>query len=627
MDQLDPETSRARAAFPVALVGMPFAPALRPSIQLALLAAIGEAHGFPVATFHLNLDFAHQIGLDRYEQFYEHRERFFGDWLFSIAAFGEAAPDAGAHLLDAFPPDVERLLTDLNLSRDRLLALRDEEVPRYLDRMLEAIPWGRFRVVGFTSTFQQNAASFALARRIKQRYPHVCLLFGGANFEGEMGSELVRSIPCVDYAVIGEGDIAFPEFLIALQEGRDPAAVPGVVCRRDGAVTPLQLRPPFERMDELPVPDYEEYFERAELLGLLPAAPRRDVDLPFESARGCWWGEKQHCTFCGLNGLGMRFRAKSPERLLAELAELSRRYRSFRFEAVDNILDMSYLKSVFERVVEAGLDYQFFYEIKANLTREQIKVMNEAGVRIVQPGIESLSSHVLKLMRKGCTAIQNVNTLRWARYYGIRAAWNLLWGFPGETEEDYRQQLGLLRHLTHLEPPAGAGRIWMERYSPIFFDRDTFPARFVRPEASYSYVYPPNVDLDRAAYFFDYELEGTLPESVYEETKQQVKAWQQAWKKRSHPTLTFWASDGFLQIEDGRDPQRPGTYSFTGPLAALYAACSNRPQTAAGLKPLLQFAWPVEEISAALDEFRARGLMMRDEKQYVSLALPATRGR
>src|SRR5262249_28348714 len=156
-----------------------------------------------------------QIGLNQYENFYEHRERFFGDWLFSVAAFGEEAPDAAAHLLDAFPPDVERLLTDLNMTRDRLLALRDEEVPRYLDHMLDAIPWDRFRVVGFTSTFQQNAAAFALARRIKQRFPQIHLLFGGANFEGEMGLELVRSIPSVDYAVIGEGDLAFPEFLMA----------------------------------------------------------------------------------------------------------------------------------------------------------------------------------------------------------------------------------------------------------------------------------------------------------------------------------------------------------------------------------------------------------------------------
>jgi ribosomal peptide maturation radical SAM protein 1 len=616
-----------RTEWPVALVTMPFVPAVRPSIQIGLLAAIAEGHGFPVTTLHLCLDFARQIGLFRYEALCDHRERFFGDWLFSLAAFGEEAPDQEDGLLDDFGPDVERLLGDLEMSRERLAALRREEVPRFLHRMVEDFPWEYFRVVGFSSSFQQNAASFALAARIKRRHPGICMLFGGANFEGEMGLELVRTVPCIDYAIIGEGDLSFPEFLIALHEGRDPAEVPGVACRRNGTVTEPHPRPPFQEMDTLPVPSYDEYFERAEALGLLPQAPRRDLHIPFESARGCWWGEKQHCTFCGLNGMGMGFRAKSAGRLLEELAELSRRYRSFRFEAVDNILDLSYLKTVFTQLRETNRDYHFFYEIKSNLTREQVKVLRDGGVREVQPGIESLSSHVLQLMRKGVTASRNVNLMRWALYYQIHVSWNMIWGFPGETEEDYREQLRLLPHLIHLQPPEGAGRIWMERFSPIFFDRATFPARYVRPEASYAYVYPRDVDLERVAYFFDFDLEDTLPESVYEETRGQVKAWKEAWNRRAIPTLTFWSGEDFLQIEDLRAPASPGTYTFEGPLARLYAACSDQPQSAAKLRSRLGLPWPVAEIEAALDEFSARGLMMRDDRVFLSLALPASRGR
>jgi ribosomal peptide maturation radical SAM protein 1 len=231
--------------------------------------------------------------------------------------------------------------------QEYLFALRDKEVPNYLDWLMETIDWSQFEVVRFTTTFQQNIASFALAARIKREFPSIKLLFGGANFEGEMGVELVRSITSVDYAIIGEGDCAFPEFLIALQEGRDPAEVPDVTCRRNGTVVEPRKWPPFAQMDDLPVPDYDEFFERAKALELLPRGPRRIVDIPFESARGCWWGEKHQCTFCGLNGLGIAFRAKSSGRVLEELSELTRRYRSFRFEAVDNVLDMSYLKTFF----------------------------------------------------------------------------------------------------------------------------------------------------------------------------------------------------------------------------------------------------------------------------------------
>jgi ribosomal peptide maturation radical SAM protein 1 len=314
-NELDPLVRRARAQWRVALVSMPFDVHFRPSIQLGLLKAIASSHGFPVETFHLNLDFARQIGPESYEAVCDYGRNFglggLGEWLFSVAAFGEEAPDHGRRLLDHYLAYTERFLAEIEQPEEYLFALRDREVPRYLDRLMETIAWDQFEVVGFTSTFQQNTASFALAARIKREFPSVKVLFGGANFEGEMGVELVRSIPCIDYAVIGEGDIAFPEFLIALQEGRDPAEVAGVAYRRNGTVSEPRMRPLFRQLDDLPFPDYDEYFERAQRLGLLPAGHRRKVEIPFESARGCWWGQKHHCTFCGLNGKGMAFRGKS----------------------------------------------------------------------------------------------------------------------------------------------------------------------------------------------------------------------------------------------------------------------------------------------------------------------------
>ena len=98
-------------------------------------------------------------------------------------------------------------------------------------------PGSEAAVVGFSSTFQQNAASFALARRLKQRHPHIVTVFGGANFDDEMGPELVRAVDCIDVAVIGEGDETFPRLLDALAAGTDLDAVPGLARRLDGQVT------------------------------------------------------------------------------------------------------------------------------------------------------------------------------------------------------------------------------------------------------------------------------------------------------------------------------------------------------------------------------------------------------
>ena len=197
--------------------------------------------------------------------------------------------------------------------------------------------------------------------------------------------------------------------------------------------------------------------------------------------------------------------AQSAGRVLEELAQQARRYRTFRFNAVDNIMDMAYFTGLFPALRDQQAGYELFYEVKSGLRRAQLKLMAQAGVTHIQPGIESLSTHVLRLMRKGVRAIQNVNLLRWAQYYDIRAEWNILWGFPGETEQDYAGQAAVIPHLRHLRPPAVAGRIWLERFSPLFTGNGTLPLGRRTPERSYRYVYPGDVDLDRAAYFFDYD--------------------------------------------------------------------------------------------------------------------------
>ncbi|WP_284741457.1 RiPP maturation radical SAM C-methyltransferase [Amycolatopsis sp. RTGN1] len=601
---------------PVVLVSMPFLEADRPSIQLGLLKAIAQQHGFPVRTLHANLDFAVRIGLDHYRRLADHRGRQIGDWLFSVEAFGDAAPDHDGKLLDEIGDELSYLD-----GPDRLLTIRRQDVPAYLDAIAEEL--AGVPVVCFSSTFQQNTASFALARRLKERDPNVVTVFGGANFEGEMGLELVRSVGCIDFAVLGEGDVAFPRLLEALANGTDPGAIPGVARRSGDDVVATRAEPPHERLDELPVPDYGEYFERATRLGL----PTEHVALPFESARGCWWGAKHHCTFCGLNGTTMRFRAKSPARVLGELDEQARRHRTFRFDAVDNILEPGYLKDLLPALTDARRDYQIFYEVKANLTRAQLKLLAEAGVTQLQPGLESLSSAVLRLMDKGVRAAQNVNLLRWARYYGIGVGWNILWGFPGEPAEEYAAQAAAVPHLVHLQPPAGADRLWLERFSPLFTQPARFPLRAREPEASYRHVYPSTVDIDRVAYFFDYAPEDELPPEVYAPLKDAVSAWSAAWEAKQPPVLVYRCAPGFLQIYDGRHSETHGTYTFHDTLADVYLACVDRPRTARAVHRELGLTVPVSAVEKAFRSFGDRGLMFLDDTLALSLALPATPGR
>ncbi len=164
----DPErlaaAARARRAdWPVALVSMPFVSMAHPSIELGLLKAIAGTHGFPVDTFHLTLDFGKRIGAALYTVLSEYRGVAVGDWLFSRAAFGDAAPDPEGALLERFRSTLAPLLSPLELPADHLLAVRAEHVPAHLAELVETIPWDRYRVVGFTSTFRLGLAAATVA--------------------------------------------------------------------------------------------------------------------------------------------------------------------------------------------------------------------------------------------------------------------------------------------------------------------------------------------------------------------------------------------------------------------------------------------------------------------------------
>ena len=287
------------------------------------------------------------------------------------------------------------------------------------------------------------------------------IAFGGANWEGVMGQELHRRFSFVDVAFSGEADESFPALLASLETGTPLAAIPGIVYRDRSRSVATEPRPVLD-LDTLAVPSFDDYFRDLDASASgIDVCPR----LMAETARGCWWGAISHCTFCGLNGATMAFRSKSPARVVAELYELHHRHGIDALSVVDNILDMRYFRSVLPALAE-GPRLDLFWEVKANLSREQVCTLAAAGVNHVQPGIESMSDHVLGLLGKGTTVFRNVELLKWGREYGIHMDWNLLFGVLGEEPDDYTDQARLFRALTHLEPPSACGPIRFDRFSP-----------------------------------------------------------------------------------------------------------------------------------------------------------------
>lgn len=609
----------------VLLLSMPYAALSRQALGLSLLKARLGAAAISCEIRYLGFLFADMLGFEDYQWIATRLPyiAFAGDWSFTGALYGER-PEADRDYVDQVLRNIWHL-SDADI--ERLMRIRSQ-IPAFLDACMNTIHWQDYAIVGFTSTFEQNIASLALAKRIKATHPHISIVFGGANWEGEMGCGLLDMFKFVDYACSGEAEnsfLALVEFILDGDlEGKKATDIPGVIAR-DGSTAVLATPGNMIRdMDALPLPDYEDYFR-----DLKHSAVADSVvpTLLFETSRGCWWGAKSHCTFCGLNGGSMAFRSKSPRRALDELDYLVETWQVELVEAVDNILDMKYFANLLPALAQAQRPTRLFYEVKANLSRRHIQLLHAAGVRRIQPGLESMSDHILKLMRKGTQALKNIQLLKWCKEYGIWVDWNLLYGFPGETREDYSQMLQLLRSIRFLQPPGACGRIRLDRFSPYYEAPADYGFVNVRPMAPYKYLYPFDESiLHKIAYYFDYDY---APEVDPTGNSDEVLSYVRWWQNTPETGLLYAVGqpDGTLLLVDTRSDAVRSQLVLTGAERVGYEYCDEF-HSAAAVTQHLREHYPdetvlEEQVRRYLDSLVANHLMVTDGSHYLSLALGA----
>lgn len=429
-------------------------------------------------------------------------------------------------------------------------------------------------VVGFSATFEsQLPAALAIARGVKARHPEIKVMLGGAACFECQGLGLAASFPeLVDAVCHAEGeDIVVP--LVRALRGEQPLdAVPGIAWSANGEVR--HTEPPALRydLDALPMPAYDRWLDA---YARSPWAALYPPKLFFESSRGCWWGQKHLCSFCGLNAMGLPFRAKTPDRVVAEIEQLWRSHPELEYlQATDNILDMDYLKSVLPRLAplarDAARPLQMFFEIKSNLRKDQVRALADGGIVDVQPGIESLSDDVLGLMRKGATGLGQVQLIKWAAEQGIGLVYNLLINSPGEQAAWYDAMSEMLPALEQLPPPTGVAPIRLERFSPYHQRPEEHGIVDVRPAAYYRELYrDPRVDLDRIAYTFDFDHPQREDLALRAAHRRFIAAVVR-WQERHAPGRAYYVRRGdAIVVTDRRDEPRR-THVLDGAAAGLW---------------------------------------------------------
>lgn len=648
MGQREGHPVEAWWALRVVLLNMPFAEVGYPSLGLMQLRQVTDRQfGDEVSTeiHQLNQHFAEWFGLEMYQELaanVQHITTGLGDWLFRHVAFPNAEDNADQYLSRYYRSPASRELREHAL--EKRSGIRSK-----LNELIDRLDLASADVVGCTSMFSTHGSVLALTRMIKERNPSVVTAVGGANCEGRMGRVLADEIDWIDFVFSGPALQSFPQLLESLQEGDEARChrIDGVFTAENETGDPLdrqhsglQRKTDDAEVDtpkvaplgaELPIGetprdlDYASFLD--ELTTRFPESEVKPVVL-FETSRGCWWGEKAHCTFCGLNGSDMNYRSLDPDDakdLFESLFELSSEASRIKLTCSDNIIPRSYFEEVLPEL-DPPENMSLFYEVKADLSKDQVQTMAEAGIDHFQPGIEALSTDVLGLMRKGTNAFVNLELLKNCRRFDLTPHWNLLVGFPGESEEVYEKYSEDLPLLTHLPPPLGSYPVRFDRYSPYFEEQDEYGLD-LGPLDFYEYVYPfDREQLADLAYYFDdenHEADYKLYRARHLRSLQsKVERWKDLWdNEQSPPQLALEDRGGDTWIKDTR-PGWEDEYRLPPDQADVLRAASTmtKPRLLADDLP----RYTEQQHQRIIKALEDRGLVFREADRVIGLALPAS---
>jgi ribosomal peptide maturation radical SAM protein 1 len=627
----------------VSLINMPFASLNLPSIGLTQIKVVlDKRFGERVDTqiYYLCYDFAHFIGVPVYKTISsaaQHHNSGFGDWLFRQIAFPDHEDNADQYYTRYYPQRDESAMN----FRSHMQRAR-AELDAFLDGVITKYKLDESDVVGLTSMFTQHVASLAMARKIKERNPNVITVMGGANCESPMGQEIVNNVDYIDYVFSGPALKNFPEMIQNFLDGQveKSSTIKGVLCKANcaapakfvrigGPATSTAAAPHSPIGEELDIDEcielnYDQFLDKLE-----ENFPRQEVSpvLLFETSRGCWWGARSHCTFCGLNGVTMSYRAMTPENALKQFASMFKYAdRANRINCVDNILAKNYFKEVLP-MISPPPNVNLFYEVKADLSEEEVETLARARVKTIQPGIESLATSTLKLMKKGTTVFQNIFLLKNCISHGIHPEWNLLIGFPGEGDDVYKKYVRDLPLLTHLAPPSGVFPVRFDRYSPYFMRAEEYGLD-LQPTDYYELIYPFGKESLRnlAYYFTDLNFGAQyflLMAKWIGKIREKHRVWETLWSSDSQalrPQLHFKENGESNVVYDSR-AGKAIEHRLDEPeaqaLRLMHSRAKRLSDLTAGLSHIPGF--DAERSVALLQE---KGLIFQENDKYMSLVIP-----
>jgi anaerobic magnesium-protoporphyrin IX monomethyl ester cyclase len=294
------------------------------------------------------------------------------------------------------------------------------------------------------------------ARRVHQQHRGLPIIFGG--WHPTLLPEQTLREENVDAVVRGQGELTLLEAVERLRAGESFASVRGLSFKQHGETIHNPDRP-VESVERLPTPAFT--------LANFDAYEKQTGSrtLTYASSVGCPYA----CNYCTDQVFyNRRFNAYSSQRVVSEVTDLVARY---------GLNDVAFLDSNFPVNVKRALEIargfvdskvrvpwtvQASTDLLCRMSDAEVGLLGEAGLSHLGFGTESASQEVLSLMNKKHQRVDDMyETARKTEQAGIRVTFNLILGYPGETEADRLETFRIMSDIA-------------ARYSNVSFSPNLF---------------------------------------------------------------------------------------------------------------------------------------------------------
>jgi anaerobic magnesium-protoporphyrin IX monomethyl ester cyclase len=291
-------------------------------------------------------------------------------------------------------------------------------------------------------------AAVRVSKAVKKRYPTLPIVFGG--WHASLATEQTLREPFVDAIVRGQGELTLLELTQRIANRQEWHGVRGLSFKdRDGKIVHEAERPVAD-VNTLPAPAYDLADPS------IYAAVSGVRQLAYTSSVGCPY----QCNYCTDQVFyKRRFNAYRVERVVGELAELAPRYNIAHVPFFDSnfLVDRKRAVAIAQGIIASGVRFQWDFQTSTDflalMSEDDVRLMAESGVHHIGFGTESASQEVLAMMNKRFQHVdQMVETARKTHLAGIHIVFNIILGYPGESESQRQQTFRIMSEIAREYP-------------------------------------------------------------------------------------------------------------------------------------------------------------------------------